>query len=286
MSPNMIRRVAVAAVGIPAALGLVYLGGWVLAGLLALFGVAGAAEFYRLGARSGVRSLVEPGYLAAAAFPLVAFALTPEGPGLEPRWALLGVVGWLIVTVAVAVATRRPADHPLESVSLTVFAACYAGGLPAFLLAIRHADTLPSAWAATWLVFLPLVVTWVSDSLAMGGGSLVGGPKLAPVVSPNKTWAGAISGAVGGAVLAPLYGLLVLEQFGISIAWWLLVAFGLVVSVVGQVGDLAESLFKRQAGVKDSGSFFPGHGGVLDRFDSLYWVLPTSVALLAAFGIL
>jgi phosphatidate cytidylyltransferase len=286
MSPNMIRRVTVAAVGIPAALGLVYLGGWVLAGLLALFGVAGAAEFYRLGSRSGVRSLVEPGYLGAAAFPLVAFVVTPAGPGLDLRWVVLGVAGWLIATVAVAVATRRPADNPLESISLTVFAALYAGGLPAFLLAIRHADTLPSAWAATWLVFLPLVVTWVSDSLAMGGGSLIGGPKLAPVLSPNKTWAGAISGAVGGAVLAPLYGVLVLEQFGIAIAWWLLVVFGLVISVVGQVGDLAESLFKRQVGVKDSGRFFPGHGGVLDRFDSLYWVLPASVALLAAFGIL
>jgi phosphatidate cytidylyltransferase len=86
-------------------------------------------------------------------------------------------------------------------------------------------------------------------------------------------------------VLAPLYGVLVLEQFGISMAWWLLVVFGLVISVAGQLGDLAESLFKRQVGVKDSGSFFPGHGGVLDRFDSLYWVLPASVALLAAFGI-
>jgi phosphatidate cytidylyltransferase len=185
MSPNMIRRVAVAAVGIPAALGLVYLGGWVLAGLLALFGVAGAAEFYRLGSRSGVRSVVEPGYLGAAAFPLVAYMATPVGPGLDLRWVVLGGAGWLVATVAVAVATRRPADNPLESISLTVFAALYAGGLPAFLLVIRHADTLPSAWAATWLVFLPLAVTWASDSLAMGGGSLIGGPKLAPVLSPN-----------------------------------------------------------------------------------------------------
>lgn len=286
MSPNMIRRVAVAAVGIPAALGIVYLGGWVLAGLLALFGVAGAAEFYRLGSRAGVRSLVHPGYLGAAAFPLAGFALAPAGPGLDAGWALLVAVGWLIGTVAVALATRRPADHPLESVSLTVFAALYAGGLPAFLLTIRHADTLSSAWAATWLVFLPLAVTWVSDSLAMGGGSLIGGPKLAPLLSPNKTWAGAISGAAGGAVLAPLYGLLVLQPFGIAVGWWLLALFGLAVSVVGQLGDLAESLFKRQVAVKDSGNFFPGHGGVLDRFDSLYWVIPTSAALLAAFGVI
>jgi len=286
MSPNMIRRVAVAAVGIPAALGIVYLGGWVLAGLLALFGVAGAAEFYRLGSRGGVRPLVHPGYVGAAAFPLLGFAVASGGPGLSTHWALLLVVGWLIATVGVAVATRRPGDRPLEAVSLTVFAALYAGGLPAFLLTMRHAATLSSAWQATWLVFLPLVVTWVGDSLAMGGGSLIGGPKLAPVLSPRKTWAGAISGALGGAVLAPLYGLIVLQPLGITVGWWLLVLFGLAVSVTGQVGDLAESLFKRQAGVKDSGTFFPGHGGVLDRFDSLYWVIPTSAALLATFGVI
>jgi phosphatidate cytidylyltransferase len=286
MSPNMIRRVAVAAVGIPAALGIVYQGGWVLAGLLGLFGVVGAAEFYRLASRAGVRSLIHPGYLGAAALPLLGFALAPGGPGLDARWALVAVVGWFIGTVALALALRRPADHPLESVSLTVFAALYTGGLPAFLLTIRHGATFSSPWAATWLVFLPLAVTWVSDSLAMGGGSLIGGPKLAPVVSPNKTWAGAISGVLGGAVLAPLYGLLVLQPFGIAVSWWLLVFFGLVISSVGQLGDLAESLFKRQVGVKDSGNFFPGHGGVLDRFDSLYWVIPTSAGLLAAFGVI
>jgi phosphatidate cytidylyltransferase len=286
MSPNMIRRVAVAAVGIPTALGIVYLGGWVLAGLLALFGVAGAAEFYRLGSRAGVRPLVHPGYLGAAALPLLAFALAPGGPGLDARWALVAVVGWFIGTAALGLATRRPADQPLESVSLTVFAALYAGGLPAFLLTIRHGAAFSSPWAATWLVFLPLAVTWVSDSLAMGGGSLIGGRKLAPVVSPNKTWAGAISGTLGGAVLAPLYGMLVLQPLGIAVSWWLLVVFGLVISTVGQLGDLAESLFKRQVGVKDSGTFFPGHGGVLDRFDSLYWVVPTSAALFAAFGVI
>ncbi len=284
MSPNMVRRVAVAAVGIPAALGIVYLGGWVLAGLLAVFGVAGAAEFYRLGSRAGVRSLVHVGYLGAAALPLLGFALAPGGAGLDARWAVYGVVGWFLVTVALAVATRRPADRPLESVALTVFAALYAGGLPAFLLLIRHAEPLASRWAATWLVFLPLAVTWVSDSLAMGGGSLVGGPKLAPVLSPNKTWAGAISGTLGAVLLAPLYGLLLLRPSGIEIAWWLLGLFGLAISLMGQVGDVAESLFKRQVGVKDSGSFFPGHGGVLDRFDSLYWAIPTAAALLSVFG--
>jgi phosphatidate cytidylyltransferase len=91
---------------------------------------------------------------------------------------------------------------------------------------------------------------------------------------------------LGAVVLAPVYGILVLARLGVSIPWWQLAVFGLVISGVGQIGDVSESLFKREAGVKDSGGFFPGHGGVLDRFDSLYWVLPTSLLLLRLYGTL
>ena len=93
-----------------------------------------------------------------------------------------------------------------------------------------------------------------------------------------------MTGALGAFVLAPAYGALVLVPVGVSIHPWRLALFGLAISVVGQLGDLAESLFKRQVGVKDSGKFFPGHGGVLDRFDSRYWVIPTAALLLTVFG--
>ncbi len=113
---------------------------------------------------------------------------------------------------------------------------------------------------------------------------MIGGPKLAAVVSPNKTWAGFISGSLSGAVVAPVFGRVFLERFGISPDLWQLVVFGIVVATVGQVGDLAESLFKREVGAKDSGTFFPGHGGVLDRLDSLYWAIPTAAILLILYG--
>jgi len=119
----------------------------------------------------------------------------------------------------------------------------------------------------------------------MAGGALVGGPKLAPVLSPRKTWAGAVAGLVGGLLAALAYGALVLDRVALRLGIWQLVTVGVVGVVAAQVGDVAESLLKREAGVKDSSSLIPGHGGVLDRLDSLYFVLPLTAALFRLFGV-
>jgi len=132
---------------------------------------------------------------------------------------------------------------------------------------------------------LPLIVTWVCDTSAMAAGTLIGGPKLAPLLSPRKTWAGAVGGLVGGLVAALVYGPLVLDRVALRLDVLQLATVGVVVAVTAQVGDVAESLFKREAGVKDSSSLIPGHGGVLDRLDSLYFVMPASAALFRLFGI-
>jgi phosphatidate cytidylyltransferase len=192
----------------------------------------------------------------------------------------------LLAVLGEALISRRPSDRPLAAVGVTLFGALYAGGLLAFILLLRHPVVPLERAAATGLVFLPLVLIWVCDSLAMAGGSAIGGPKLAPVVSPNKTWAGAVTGSVGAVLIAPVYGWLVLVPLGVDVALWHLLMYGLLVSAFGQAGDLAESLIKREAGVKDSGRFFPGHGGVLDRFDSLYWGIPVAAMLSRAFGVI
>jgi phosphatidate cytidylyltransferase len=153
------------------------------------------------------------------------------------------------------------------------------------IVLLRHPTMPLTSWAATWLVFLPLVVVWICDTLAMAAGSLFGGPKLTPVLSPKKTWAGAVCGTLGGTAVAPVYGALLLRPNGVSIPVWQLLVFGFLISVVGQSGDIAESQIKREVGAKDSGTFFGGHGGVLDRLDSLYWAIPTSVILLVLFGV-
>ena len=135
-------------------------------------------------------------------------------------------------------------------------------------------------------MFFPLVVTWVVDTAAMFGGRAMGGPKLAPTVSPGKTRSGSLAGVVGGLVVAPLFGALVFPAVGLAIPLWELLVIAAVLGIVGQMGDLAESLFKREAGVKDSSHLIPGHGGVLDRLDSLYFVVPVAAAMYRLFGII
>jgi phosphatidate cytidylyltransferase len=272
----------VAAVGIPAALYLVYLGGWFLVATLSALAALGASELYRLAEQRAVRPLFHLGMIGALWMPIGVFALRTGRPVSFP-WVVLIGVAWLILIMLMALKERAPEDRPLSAVAITAFGAVYTGGLPAFLVWLRESPAAGSPWAATWLVFLPLSLTWICDSLAMMGGSLIGGAKLAPVLSPKKTWSGALVGAAGAAILGPVYGVLVLERVGLRLPVAALVLVGVGVGTIGQLGDIAESLFKREAGVKDSGTFFPGHGGVLDRLDSLYWSIPTTVMVLLAF---
>lgn len=231
----------------------------------------------------GISPLDIPGSVAAALFPIAMYAALPAGQGLGTSWLFLGGAVWLIAVMLFAL-SRGPEKRPLGAVGITVFGALYAGGLPAFILWLRHNPAVPDDWAATWLVFLPLATTWICDTAAMAGGALLGGAKLAPALSPKKTWAGALSGAVAALVVAPVYGHLVLTWAGLRVPTGALLVIGLLIGTLGQVGDLAESLFKREAGLKDSGGFFPGHGGVLDRLDSLYWAVPLTVLVLQAWG--
>lgn len=288
MASTLPRRIAVASIAIPLAAAMVYAGSWVLVAGLALLGVIGSHEFFGLAERGGVGACRMPGYLGALLAPVTAL-LVLGGDGMQPLGPVgalgIGVI-WLLGTMGYAVARSSPSERPILALAVTIFGPCYAAGLLAFVVPLRHGMDGASALTGTALVFLPLVTTWLCDTLAMTGGSVFGGPRFAPVISPNKTWSGAVSGFVGAGIVAVAYGELVLDEVGISLAIWQLLVIGAVVGVLGQLGDLAESLLKRSVGVKDSGAFFPGHGGVLDRLDSLYWVIPMTALCLHAFGVL
>lgn len=123
-----------------------------------------------------------------------------------------------------------------------------------------------------------LLVTWLADTAAYLVGKSVGRTKLSPRVSPNKT----VEGAIGGLVAAGVTAALCMLGFGLAIHPLTAALFGIVIGVIGMVGDLGESMIKRRAGVKDSGSLIPGHGGMLDRIDALIFVLVVTWALLPA----
>jgi phosphatidate cytidylyltransferase len=304
---NTLQRVLFAVVAIPVALGIVWSGGMALALLVAVAAGLGTAELCALAAKGGVRPLRGLAVVLAVLAPLLTWMVTaPEGggafafglAGVELPRGLFGLPLWFVsqwplavglVPVGVIAATlwrRRPGERPLEAAAVTLLAPLYCGFLPSSLLVIRYAADGKGPWPATWLVFFPLAVTWLCDSFAMWGGHLIGGPKLAPVVSPGKTRAGGLAGLAGGALCGALYPPVALGHGARVLPPWQWVMLGLGLAAVAQVGDLAESLFKREAGVKDSSHLIPGHGGVLDRLDSLYFVIPVAAILFRALGVI
>jgi len=127
-----------------------------------------------------------------------------------------------------------------------------------------------------WLVVLTFLAIWATDTGALFSGRLIGGPRLAPRLSPNKTWAGSLGGIACAALVSA--GVAIFLHSGVFAT----IAFGAALSVVGQIGDLFESMVKRRAGCKDSGGLIPGHGGVLDRIDSILFAAPAALAMLIA----
>lgn len=288
MDSNLVRRIGFAAVAIPLALLIVWLGGAALVALVTVAAVLGLRELFGFVRAAGVEPLGGYGYASALALPVLTYLALTIAPGLRDA-ALLALALWVIGLLAWGLFARRPAERPLAAAAATALGVLYTAALPSFLIVLRHgpageAGALRS-WAGTWLVFFPLVVTWIVDTAAMFGGRTFGGPKLWPAVSPGKTRSGGAAGVAGALLVGALFAWVVFPAMGIrATAASVLVVAGML-SVVGQVGDLVESSFKREAGVKDSGTLIPGHGGVLDRLDSLYFAIPVTAALYRFFGI-
>jgi phosphatidate cytidylyltransferase len=274
---ELAKRTAFAVVAIPTLIWIVWLGGAPRAGLMSAVSAIAAYEFYKLAIGAGSVPLWGHGVLFSAALPLFVYA---RQLGLwVPNVAILMLLVLELLTVALLV--RGSTGKPLEVVGITVLGVFYTGGMMAFAFALRYHPYVIGAAAGTALVSLPFALTWATDVGGYTFGRMIGGRKLMPSVSPGKTVAGAVGGLVLALVVAILYERFVLRpqaQLGMLLQGVIL--FAILVSVAGQVGDLVESMLKRQAGVKDSSHLIPGHGGMLDRIDSLLFTLPVSYALL------
>jgi phosphatidate cytidylyltransferase len=268
-------RVLVAIPGVVVALGAIYLGGWWLAALLALCAALTAREMYRMAARKAPRPLEVLGMLGAAGMVLAAGAAPQAGltfPG--PAWTLIALA---VAAATAAIWTHGVEGEPLLSVAVTVFGAGYAA-LLGFGLFLRHLPGVDDPLHAGALLLAPVLLTWVSDSFAYFGGRALGRHKLIPRVSPGKTVEGALSAVIGTLLAGAAYSIFLARFHSYVPSVIEGAVFGLGVSVAAQAGDLAESLWKRDVGVKDSGTLLPGHGGALDRFDSLLFTLPLGYA--------
>lgn len=157
-----------------------------------------------------------------------------------------------------------------DDAGILTLSALYIGTGFHFLAAIRNAEN-----GLALLGYL-LVIVWTTDIGAYMFGRKFGKHKLWPVISPNKTWEGSLGGMIVAVILAGIYVSFVDTGYNTI----MLIIFAVILSIVGQLGDLVESAYKRHYGVKDSGKILPGHGGILDRFDSLLFVLPVAAFLL------
>jgi phosphatidate cytidylyltransferase len=197
----------------------------------------------------------EPEMLSPAFLFSLAGAL---GAVMFSSWQHLGLgVGWLVACSAVSATRRRSVTGVIE----TAGGAIYIGLPAAIFLWLR--DRAPEGLETILALF---AIIWAADIFAYFGGKLIGGPKVARGLSPNKTWSGIIAGTFAGAAAGYSCGLLFRADASLHVAWLFV---GAIVGFTGLMGDLFESFLKRRFGVKDASRLIPGHGGVLDRIDSL-----------------
>ena len=273
---DLALRIVSALVAAPLALIMIYLGGLPLAAFLAAVSAGCAWEFYRIAAAGGVEPLDPLGIPLAGAVPLAVYA---AGAGLyRPTLVVPAVI--MLVILAAVIWARGPQRRPLAAASATVMGILYTGALLSFGYALREHPYAVGERAGTALVAFPLVLTWASDIGAFFVGRAVGGRKLIASVSPGKTISGALGGLATTVLVSWLYVRFALAPVALlTMTIPATILFGAVISVSAQVGDLAESLLKREANVKDSSHLIPGHGGLLDRLDSLLFVLPVAYLL-------
>jgi phosphatidate cytidylyltransferase len=262
------RRILTALILAPLALALVFLGPkWLITLATAAVALLAGWEFLGLAERCGAK----PPRIAVMAALAVLFVGNYQWPDQT-----LIIFSGLSLSLFACCTFRKPVERVLIDSTSSVFALAYTGVTLLAVPTLREQSN-----GATLVVFLLLNV-WAGDIVALYVGRMWGKRKFAPAISPNKTWAGAI-GSIAGSLLVT-GGLLWLSSelaqwnfSRLSFAdepWWYWLIMAVLVNAAAQVGDLAESALKRSAGVKDSGSLLPGHGGVLDRIDALLLAAP------------
>lgn len=257
------QRTLTTLIGVPVVIVIAWFGEPWFTLLVAIWGLGTVNEFYKIVAAAKVNPLTWFGLVWT-----LLFLISPHFPTVLPIKVLLTTA--VIFPLVWLLGIRRREDA-FARWAWTLAGILYVGWLLSYLVALRSVGA-----GGNWVI-MALLATFGSDVFAYLVGRAFGTHKLAPNISPGKTWEGAVAGVFGAVLLSVLTVIFLRMAIGYGQA----ILFGVVISVVGQIGDLVKSLFKRNMGVKDSGKVLPGHGGFLDRIDSVafagvavyYWAL-------------
>ena len=274
---NLASRVLVAVIAIPLVIAAVFVGGVIFALLLGIVSALAARELYGIAEHGGYTPLARTGTLGAFLIPLGVHYFR-EGRFVPPEIALGAVV--IVALFALVLFRRTAEEHPLGAVAVTLLGVMYTAGFLSFAYALRYHNYIVTARAGSALVFYPLVLTWISDTAGFFVGRTLGRAKLMPTVSPGKTRAGAVGALLFCMLASWAYAHWVLVPFAnLGLRTGTALVLGALIGISVQIGDLVESLLKREGGVKDSSHLIPGHGGVLDRIDGMLFALPVTYFL-------
>lgn len=243
-------------------LGTIFWSPWAFFSLMALITLIGLFEFNKLFQPSGYgKGTLTYYFIGISIYTLTALAGMSV---IDVSYVLLIVLGFFIL---IAQELFMGSDHSWRHASGSVMGIIYIAipfGMMNTFFFIKSADM-----AFPWFLLALFILVWMNDVFAYLVGTTLGKHKLSQKLSPKKTWEGSVGGIIFTLIAAWIFSMIVPE---LTLVQWL--AFGLIVSVTANFGDLAESMLKRSAGVKDSGKLFPGHGGVLDRFDAVLFATP------------
>ena len=263
---NLISRVLVGVVGLPLVLGLAWLGGWWLAAVVLVASFVAVHEFVT------VTRPLRP--LAPALYLGVVFAIV-LAQTCGPVWMLGGWLATFVFAFAASALAKTRAPSTVAIGATVLGAAWIAFGL-GHLLLVRDMHE-----RGRLLLFTVLLTVWAADTFAYFGGRIIGRHKLAPSISPGKTWEGFVIGSLAG-VFVSFVALYDTRHTYLSV--WRAIVLGAVVVLAAVVGDLFESMLKRDMQVKDTGRLLGGHGGILDRVDALLFAGPAAYYLVLGFG--
>lgn len=282
---NTTIRIIVSVIAAPIIIGLTILGGWWF-GIFALaLAVLALREYYDLARHISASPQDIVGYMGTIA--VAAWFFGAERVSVQLQTILFPALFLMLTLCILMTELMRNVPNPLRNAAITGFGVMYVGAFLTSLIGLREmftnvtthpvftnialSDRTASAdkWGA-WLVFATFIGVWTCDSMAFFAGKAFGRTKLFQRVSPNKSWEGAVVGFLSSSAAF------------VALAYYLMpflplvhaAIIGALIGIIGQFGDLVESLFKRDAGVKDSSNLIPGHGGVYDRFDAAMFVAP------------